>query len=79
MSRSWCPRSTGVTSGADDLAEPGADDGTAAADEQPEPEPHRPALIWTPTSAFDDSEVVDPDDPDFFRRLAAEIREDAAR
>ena len=69
---------------ADDLAEPGAEDGTAAAEEQPEPEPHRPALVWTPTSPFDDSEVRDdlddlndPDDPDFFRRLAAEIREDA--
>ena len=69
---------------ADDLAEPGPDDGTAAAEEQPEPEPHRPALVWTPTSPFDDSEVRDdlddpddPDDPDFFRRLAAEIREDA--
>ena len=66
---------------ADDLAETGADDGTAAAEEQPEPEPHRPALVWTPTSPFDDSEVRDDlddsDDPDFFRRLAAEIREDA--
>ena len=72
---------------ADDLAEPGPDGGTAAAEEQPEPEPHRPALVWTPTSPFDDSEVRDdrddlddlddPDDPDFFRRLAAEIREDA--
>ena len=44
---------------ADDLAEPGAEDGTAAAEEQPEPEPHRPALVWTPTSPFDDSEVRD--------------------
>ena len=52
----------------------------------PSPEPHRPALVWTPTSPFDDSEVRDdrddlddpddPDEPDFFRRLAAEIRED---
>ena len=66
---------------ADDLAETGADDGTAVAEEQPEPEPHRPALVWTPTSPFDDSgvrdELDDSDDPDFFRRLAAEIREDA--
>jgi hypothetical protein len=84
-SRSRCARAPGA--GRRRRSAVGADDETAAAEDRPEPEPHRPALVWTPTSPFDDSEVRndlddfddpdDPDDPDFFRRLAAEIREDA--
>jgi len=66
------------------LAEAPADDVLEAADEQigagsadsPTPvEPRRPALIWTPSDRFEDSDGAG-DDPDFFRRLAAEIRED---